>query len=74
MMQRRQERAREVVVNQEHLQNMIEMGFPENRCRRALRYFNNDFEAAIQHVVSTTDAQDDSILGPEQPGEERPQV
>ena len=42
---RRRETA--VVVNQEHLQNMIEMGFPEVRCRRALKYFNNDFEAAI---------------------------
>ena len=44
---------------------MVEMGFPESRCRRALRYFRNDFEAAIQHVVSTTESQDDDILGPE---------
>lgn len=49
---------------------MVEMGFPEQRCRRALKYFKNDFEAAIQHVVSTTDAQDDIILGPEPVEEE----
>ena len=36
-----------VTVNAEHLQSMVEMGFPENRCRRALRYFNNDLETSI---------------------------
>ena len=44
-----------MVVNQEHLQNMIEMGFPEVRCRRALKYFNNDFEAALKRLASTAD-------------------
>jgi len=43
----RPSRSRDVVVNEDHLKNMTEMGFPEARCRRALKYFNNDFEAAI---------------------------
>ena len=47
MMGSSRRRSAPVVVNDEHLRNMIEMGFPEARCRRALRYFNNDFEAAI---------------------------
>ena len=44
---------------------MVEMGFPENRCRRALKHFSNDLEASIQHVCSTTDGQDDQIFGTE---------
>ena len=48
-----------VAVNEEHLQSMVEMGFPESRCRRALKHFENDLEASIQHVCSTTDGQDD---------------
>ena len=65
--------SRTVEVNPEHLQSMTEMGFPEGRCRRALKYFNNDLEQSIMHVCSTTDGQDDSILGPEPP-EPEPQV
>ena len=51
-----QRRSNNVVVNEEHLRNMTDMGFPEQRCRRALRYFNNDFESAIAHVCNTTEA------------------
>jgi len=54
-------------VDEEHLRSMVEMGFPEARCRRALKFFHNDFEQAIQHVCNTTEAQDTSILGPEPP-------
>ena len=36
-----------VVVNEEHLRSMVEMGFEERRCRRALRYFSNDLDSSI---------------------------
>ena len=61
-----------VEVNQEHLSNMLEMGFPEGRCRRALKFFNNDFEAAVQHVCSTTEIEDDQMFPPEPVQEAQP--
>ena len=46
---------------------MTEMGFPEDRCKRALKHFNNNIEVALQHVMTTEDIDDDRLLGPEQP-------
>ena len=43
------------------------MGFPENRCKRALKHFNNNLEIALQHVMSTDETDDDRLFGPEQP-------
>ena len=56
---------RNVIVNQEHLKTMTEMGFPENRCKRALKHFNNNLEIALQHVMSTDEPDDDRLFGPE---------
>ena len=42
------------------------MGFPENRCKRALKHFNNNLEIALQHVMSTDETDDDRLFGPEQ--------
>ena len=56
-----------VQVNAEHLKTMTEMGFPEDRCKRALKYFSNNIEIALQHVMSTDELEDDRVLGPEQP-------
>lgn len=61
----------QVQVDTNLLATMTEMGFPEQRSRRALRYFNNDVETAIQHVMSVPEAQDDSLFGPEPPSEPR---
>lgn len=33
---------------------MVEMGFPENRCKRALVFFKNKIELAMEHVMNTT--------------------
>ena len=58
---------RRVVVDAAHLKTMTEMGFPEDRCKRALKAFNNNIEVALQHVMTTDELDDDRILGPEQP-------
>jgi uncharacterized UBP type Zn finger protein len=42
------------------------MGFPEERCKRALIHFKNRFEATMEHLVSVDDSMDADIFGPAQ--------
>ncbi len=46
------------------LKNLVEMGFSEQRGKRALGYFRNNLELAIEHMMNHEESQDDDILGP----------
>jgi uncharacterized UBP type Zn finger protein len=54
-----------VVVNPHLVKNLVEMGFPENRAKRALKFFRNNLENAMEHIMNTEEEQDDLVFGPQ---------
>ncbi len=48
------------------VKNMVDMGFPEARSKRALKHYKNNFEAAMAHMLNNDETRDDIILGTEE--------
>lgn len=42
------------------VQNLVEMGFPEDRVKRVLKHFRNNFDMAMDHLIN---APPDAMLG-----------
>lgn len=46
------------------VRDLVAMGFPEARAKRALKNFRNNMNVATDHLLSTTEDMDDQVFGP----------
>lgn len=38
--------------NEEHVKNLVEMGFAEDKVKKVLKHFKNNFEMAMDHLIN----------------------